>query len=171
MIMISKHLLKINEKAFSLLELIIYITLLSGIMLVIVNMFFMISASSAKEEARAEVQQNLRFAIDRLAGEIRSAREINFPLGGSSDSVLELNGSTIKFTVSGGILQRIEGVNVENITTNKVAVNTASPIFTRIDNIGAKPSIQIILTISYNDNGRGDYKFSKTIQTSVSLRQ
>ena len=162
-----------SQQGFSLLELLIYMAILAGFLVVIVNIFFMISTSSAREEARAEVQQNLRFAAQEIANEIRSATAVTVPASGASGNVLDITvgGVTSEYSVSGGVLRKTRGAATENITTGKVSVSTASPIFTRVDNTGAKPTIQIILTISYNDNGLADYKFSSASETAVSLKQ
>lgn len=156
-----------NNSGFSLLELLIYMAILSGFLMVIVNLFFSISGSSSREEARKEVQQNLQFAFDTIANETRSASAITVPISGATGNILDItvNGDTTEYSVSNGILQRTRNAVIENVTTSEVTVDAANPIFTRIGN-----TIQIILTISYNDNGRGDYKFFKTDQTTVALK-
>jgi len=162
-----------NNQGFSLMELIIYMAIFSGFMIVIADLFFAITANSAREEARAEVQQNLRFAIRQIADEIYSASDIIQPTSGNPGNTLDLtvNGPVTRFNVSSGTLQKIRELSTENITGDKVTVSAASPIFTRIENIGAKATIQINLQISYNDNGRPDYKFSQTVRTAISLRK
>lgn len=167
--------LKINARGFSLLELLIYIAILSGFLLVIVNLFFTVSTSSVREEVRAEVRQNLRFASQRITDEVRSGKEIisaTLPDGGAGNTldIKITDGTTVRFSVSGGVLQKtknfgLPGETIESITTNNVAVNTSPEIFNRIGN-----TIQINLKIDYNDNGRGDYKFFESVKTAVSLR-
>lgn len=168
-----KFILK-NNKGATLLELLIYMAILAGFLSVVMNIFFMITGSSAKEEARSEVQQNLRFASTQIVNDIRTAKSINLPVSGEGN-ILEIdNGFLItRFSVSGGVLTRIKnpglpGEIIENITTNNVTVSASGPplIFARVGD-----TIQINLNISYNDNGRPDYKFSAASQTTVSLRQ
>lgn len=169
------HIIKNNQCGFSLLELIIYIGILSGVMFMIVNLFVILSASSANDEARTEVQQNLQFAMQQIADEVRSGKEIvsaTLP-DGEKGNVLDIaaaDGMITRFSVLGGILQRTEdlglpGETSENITTDKVAVNISPEIFYRVGD-----TIQIIMEISYNDNGRKDYIFSQKNQTAVSIR-
>lgn len=163
-----------NQKGFSFLELIIYIAIFAIFLMVIVNIFSIIVSSYAKEEARAEVRQNLRFAIEKITDEIHSASDITQPAAdGASGNVLILtvNGMPAQFSISGGILQKTTGVITENITSDKVTIDISSDIFRRVGNANAKPAIQIILKISYNDEGKPYYKFSQTIQTTVSLRK
>lgn len=168
--------LKNNQHGFSLLELLIYMAILAGFLMVVVNLFFMISSSSGREEARAEVQQNLRFALQQITSDIRSATAVSVPASGGEGNTLSITvgGVVASYTVSGGILQRTRGASTENITTDRVTVNSPSVapfVFTRADNSGARPTIQIVLEMSYNDNGRANYKFSDKVQTTVSLKQ
>lgn len=166
-----------NENGFSLLELLIYMAILAGFLLVISNIFFTISVNSAKDEARTEVQQNLRFAVGQITSEMRSGKEIisaTLPDGGEGnilDIKLVTAGEPVtRFTVSGGVLRKtrnlgLPGEITENLTTDKVTVDIAPLIFSRAGN-----TIQINLKIDYNDNGRGNYKFFEKMQTAVSLR-
>ncbi len=168
------NIFKTDNRGFSLLELLIYMGILAGFLSVIMNIFFMITAISAKEEARTEVQQNLRFAAAQIMNEVRAAQTINAPSSGESN-ILELNmaASVTRFSVANSVLVKTKNLGLpgeitESITTNNVAVGTAEsvPIFTRVGD-----TIQINLAISYNDNGRPNYKFSAKSQTAVSLRR
>ncbi len=169
--------LKNNQQGFSLLELLIYMAILAGFLLVLVNLFFMITASSSREESRAEVQQNLRFAIQQIISDIRSATAISVPSSGGAGNTLNIivGGIATSYSISGGgILQKTRGAVTEDITTNRVTVSSPSAapfVFTRVDNAIAKPTVQIILEMSYNDNGRADFKFTDKVQTTVSLKQ
>lgn len=166
---------KNKQKGFSLLELLIYIAILSGFLLVIVNLFFTVSSNSAREEVRAEVRQNLRFASDRITSEVRSSKEIisaTLPDGGAGNilDIKRSDGSTIRFGVLNGILQRTKNPGlpdevIENVTTDNVTVSVSPEIFNRIGN-----TIQINLKIDYNDSGREDHKFFESVKTTASLR-
>ena len=159
-------LIKDNQKGFSLLELLIYIAILSGFLLVIVNLFFIVSSSSVREEVRAEVRQNLRFSGDQIITDIRSASAISVPASGSGNTLtITVNTIETSYNVFGGVLQKTRNSVTENITTDTVTVDIANPIFTRIGD-----TIQINLKIDYNDNGRGDYKFFESVKTTASLR-
>lgn len=161
-----KAIFKINKQSgFSLLELLIYIAILSSFLVVIVNLFFTVSTSSVREEVRTEVRHNLRFASEQITNEVRKATAIE-SVSPSGDSLqITVDGAPTEFRVTGGVLQKIRGASQENITTGNVTVNTTDPIFTRIGN-----TIQINLKIDYNDNGKGDYKFFESVKTTASLR-
>lgn len=157
------------------MELLIYIAILSGFLVVITNLFFTVSTGSVREEVRAEVRQNLRFASQQITDEARSGKEIisaTLPDGGAGN-VLDIKiagGIITRFSVLNGVLQRTQnfglpGEVTENITTDKVTVSVSPEIFNRIGD-----TIQINLKIDYNDNGRGDCKFFESIKTTASLR-
>lgn len=164
-----------NQQGFSLLELLIYIAILSGFLLVLTNLFFMVSTGSVREEVRAEVRQNLRFASQQITDTVRSGKEIisaTLPDGGAGNVLdIKIAGGTItRFSVSNGVLQRTKNLDLpgeitENITTDNITVSISPEIFNRIGS-----TIQINLKIDYNDNGRGDYKFFESVKTTVSLR-
>ncbi|MDP3057820.1 MAG: hypothetical protein Q8N37_04900 [bacterium] len=163
------------DGGFSLLELLIYIAILSGFLVVIVNLFFTISTSSTREEVRVEVRQNLRFASQKIVDEVRSGKEIISATlaDGGSGNILDIkiaDETTTRFSVSSGVLRRTQnfglpGEITENITTDQVTVSMSPEIFSR-----AGSTIQINLKIDYNDNGRGDYKFFESVKTTASLR-
>ncbi|MBI5466118.1 MAG: prepilin-type N-terminal cleavage/methylation domain-containing protein [Candidatus Kerfeldbacteria bacterium] len=162
-------------RGFSLLELIIYIAILAVLLMVIVGLASTSSQSSSAEEARAEVQQNLRFSLDTISSAVRRAASINTPTAGGSGSALSLamsDGSKnpTVFDLSSQVLRITEGAGIaQALTNNRVKVTSIG--FQHLANASpAKPTIQITLTIAYNDLGRSVYQYSKTEQTTVSLR-
>lgn len=161
-----------NNKGFSLLELLIYMAILSSLLIIIVNLFFMISSNSAKEEARIEVQQNLQFAINEITNQMNNYNtdiSIITPVNsGDAGNALEItvDGLNIKYDVLSGALQKTIGASAENITSNNVIVDTTNPIFKRING-----TIQINLKMSYNDKGRPSYKYSNEIKTTISAKK
>lgn len=162
-----------NNKGFSLLELLIYMAILSSLLIIIVNLFFMISSNSAKEEAKIEVQQNLQFAANEITSQMNNydtGISITTPANsGDAGNILEINidGANIKYDVSSGIFRKTIGISpAENITSNDVIVSSTNPIFKRIGS-----TIQVNLKISYNDGGRPSYKYSREIKTTISAKK
>lgn len=185
-----------NSEGFSLLELIIYIGILSGVMFMIVNLFVIISANSANDEARTEVQQNLQFAMQQISDNIRSQDNV-ISVSANGDIIDLSSGSdpdktTLRFDASNNSLKKIQGdagagscdssdgkckadcatidpdCTEENLASSKVSIKTSTPASPIFRKIDN--TIQIILEISYNDNDRKDYIFSQKNQTTVSLR-
>jgi len=162
----------LNNRGFSLLELLIYIAILSGLMIIIVNLFFMISSSSLKQDAKIEVQQNSQFAINEITNQMTNYDTdiiIVTPVNsGDSGNILEIitDGSNIKYDISSGILRKTINTSTENITSDNVIVETTNPIFKRINN-----TIQINLKISYNDKGIPSSVYSSDTKTTISTKK
>jgi len=161
-------------RGFSLLELLIYIAILSGLMIVISNMFISFSKGSGQTSARNEVDTSIRFATELLRQDLKNASSVSTPSLGTPSSTLTLtrSGVTIIYDVSSGILRRKEGANSPvNVTNSTVLVGT--PTFTRIENTNldfSKTSIAVRINMVFNYNSTSpDWKYSTSLQTSVNL--
>lgn len=170
-----------SRKGFSLLELLIYISLISIISLVLAQLFVSISRGGASAEAQSEVNSNLRFAVDKIAQDVRSASSVSVPASaGASGSTLTLSvsGSNVAYCVVGGALRRESsggacGASSPAITADSVVAD--SVLFTRLENTNTVSSktiitIEINLTMSYNSSVP-EYQHSTTKKATVALRR
>lgn len=160
-----------SSKGFSLIELILYISIIGSLVGVVSAMFIGFSWLQTKAESQTELTQNARSAVERIRQEIVKASSVSAPIAGVTDDILELSiGSNLTcFRLLGGILQMAEGAVTcttwSNITSSKVSI-TNSDLFKRIDNLNANSTIQISLTFIYNN--RSQYTYS--MKTTVGLR-
>jgi prepilin-type N-terminal cleavage/methylation domain-containing protein len=101
-----------QPSGFTLIELIIYVVLIGIVSTVFVSFAFNVIGSGEKARVNQELQQNARFALDRVLQEIRSATAVN--TGGSTfaanPGVLSLSTSSVLnnptiFDVSGNVLR------------------------------------------------------------------
>lgn len=188
-----------SHRGFSLLELLIYIAILSGFLVVIINIFFTVSMNSVREEVRAEVRQNLRFASDQITSLARSATSFCVDpnpdcstASGSEGNILDIvaNNLTERFRVADGVLQKIQSASGGTCSVSDGCkadcaifdsdcaienittgnVTVFFPIVPPFIFTKIGNTIQINLKIDYNDNGRGDYKFFESVKTTASLR-
>lgn len=159
------------KKGATLLELLIYVAIFSGIILTIINFYFVLSQSGSGVQARDEVLQNLNFALARLSYDIRRASTITTPQPGNSGNTLSLTigNETITYQVNNGILERISSTT-ESITNDKVFVATDTPIFYHFVQGASKSLLTIDLNISYNAQGRPDWVYSQRILTTINNR-
>jgi type II secretory pathway pseudopilin PulG len=109
---------KQNIKGFTLIELIIYISLVSMVMVGIITFSLNVIYSGDKSNIRREVQQNGLFAMERVINEIKGANDINVGLStfDTDPGVLSLehNDPTKDPTtidVSNGYLQITQGTS------------------------------------------------------------
>ena len=148
-----------------------YLAIIGSLVGVVVGMFVSFNRLRVKSESQTELAQNARSAMERLRQEIVKATDVASPPAGSTADSLQLNmeSNLTCFQISSGVLQMAEGAatcaTYDPITSNKVSI-TNSDIFTRIDNTGAKSTIQIKLTLIYNN--RPEYTY--TTQTTAGLR-
>ena len=167
--------LKSKNQGFSLLELLLYIAILSVISVVLATAFISLNKGRAQAEARIEVNSNIRFVVERITQDINDASSVTLPILGSPSSSLSLivGGQSVVYSVSSGVLQRTFGTNPsESITSSSVIADP--PTFTMIQNfnsvlVATTTNIQTILNIKYN-SASPDWNYSTNIKSSASLR-
>ncbi len=130
---------KFHEEGFSLIELIIYIGIVTAISSVFVAIIVNLSLSWTRSKVESEVQQNVRSALQSISQTIRSAQRVTVPAAGSSGASLMavVDGQNVRYflttTAQSVVLQKQTGANpVENITTDSVKVSYLN--FTTFEN-------------------------------------
>lgn len=162
------------KNGISLLELLIYIAILSGIMVIVSDAFISLSKGRGQAEARSEVNSAIRFAAERIKQDVKNASAVSLPVLGTPASTLNLtvSGAPILYDVLGGVLRRTENSVVATTTGSAVFVST--PIFTRLENYNVvlkatTTAIQTVINFRYNSSG-GDWSYSDTLRTTTSMR-
>ncbi|OHB21936.1 MAG: hypothetical protein A2939_01550 [Parcubacteria group bacterium RIFCSPLOWO2_01_FULL_48_18] len=162
-------------KGFSLIELIIYIAILSIISLLIVNILLVVLKGGEFGSSRFEVEQNIRFALDVISRSIYDASNAT-TTGSCPLNALELaiGGATTTFLINTGILEIIDASGTRAITSDKVTVSSssdASCLFAKtVNSSPAKPTVTINFQIGYNDKGNLNMRYSNSAKTTISLR-
>ncbi len=130
-------------RGFTLIELIIYIGIVSAILLVAVNFGWEIIYGNVKAQAFREVQQNTRFAMEKISRALED---------GQNPSI---------FTVTNNVLYQ----NTVALTADRVKVTNLQ--ITSITN-----AYKINLTIEHiNPNNLSQYEAFLNTETTVSLRK
>ncbi len=170
-----------KQQGFSLLELIIYLAILSGLMVIISNTFIDLSKARARAEAKNEVNAAIRFATERIRQDLKNASStvatpITAPLLGTPSSTLIVKSAdgltSITYDVLLGQLRRND--NGTMATTTGTNIFVGQPTFTRLENynttfLATTTSIQVAMTFSYNASST-DWTYSADMRTTVSLR-
>ena len=166
------------NKGFSLLELLIYVAILSILVVVISNAFISLSRGNGQSQAKSEVNNSIRFATELMRQDIKNASAVTTPALGTPSSTLCLtrSGSTIFYDISAGVLRRTAGASCAaaspaNVTNPNMIVST--PTFTRIENTNSlfsvtDVSVKISMTFSYNSTSPS-WNYSEALQTTVNL--
>lgn len=175
--MIFKN-IKINifkKSGFSLLEILIYVSIFSILVLLISDTFISISKGQGQSNAKNEVNSSIRFAGEIIRQDIKNASTVSMPsLAGDTSSSLSLtrDGVSVLYDVSDGVLRRTEnGGSPVNITNNNIFVS--NPIFKKLESNNnvfntKNTTIKIEMIFDYKSSSP-DFQYGSSFQTSVNL--
>jgi len=168
-----------KKSAFTLIETIIYISILSLTIVGFVSFVMSVSNARNKNSAVVEVQANARQALEIISQKIRSASDVNLASSsfGVDPGVLNLvmkspakNPTIIKLDKDNGTLTISEGTgNAVALISNKIYISNL--IFSYYTGTGRKKNIGVNATFNYyNPSGGKDFEYSQTLRSSISLR-
>lgn len=157
------------KNGFTLLEVLIYFSLITIILLVILEILNVMGRVGANQTAKTEVERNLDFVSRRFTYwglratstvEVAptSTDQVTFRVGGDKKFSLDTTAKTLKLK---------DGTNPEEIlTTSKVEVAaTGTKLFTFVGD-----TIQMKIKISYKAAIGSPYTYSENAQLTVSIR-
>jgi len=170
----------------TLLELMLYIGIISLLMVAVVGFSVDFLATSLKADAAAEAAWNARFALGRLTAEIRQANgyDAAHSTFGASTSVLSLcsattaacayPGTEIVFTVSGGRLTvSVNGAPALPLTAPNIVVDnfTVTDLSTDASATVRSRNFGLVIHAYYNATGLWITPPDVTYQTTERLRR
>ena len=167
----------INKKGFTLIEILIYIAIIVVFLIVITYFALDILYGKIKSQSQMAVQQNARFATEKVTQEIRQALDINLgdSIFGTNPGRLSLampqseENPTIFDIVSKALRIYQPAIGTYNLTSSDVEVTNL--VFTNLSPADGAKNIKIDLTIKYkNPENKGEIEASCDIQTTVSTR-
>jgi type II secretory pathway pseudopilin PulG len=169
-----------QSRGFTLVELIIYISILSLVVVGLVSFALSMTSVRAKVYVGQEVGANARIALDVITQKIRAAQSINMgastfaPTNPGTLSLKMADGSRdptiINLDALNGRLQIKEGVASPVFITGK-EVRISNLIFTNLSQTGERGHIRIDLGVGYANPSSAVYTYSWSGATAVSLRQ
>lgn len=168
-----------KKSGFTLVELLIYITVLSLVTVMVANSFVILNKGRGGVEAKSELNSNLRFVVEKMKRDISTASAITSPVTtAATSSLLELTvgADTIKYTVTANRISRqVNTTTLEYISSTNININPGDLYFSKLENINSildkkRVSVGINLAASYNSNSP-DYKYQQSLQTSIDLNQ
>lgn len=170
-----KEILK-NKKGFSLLELLIYISVLAIVTMVVAQGFLILNKGRAQVEAKSELNSNLRFAMESIKRDIAKASNVTDPVVINVDSsqlILLVGANSVKYSISGNrLVRQVDSNPAESIVSGNIFVSNIN--FVRLENINTvlnKKNISIKISLSARfDSQSPDWQFSSTEISSESLR-
>lgn len=163
---------------FTLLELVIYLAVISGAIVSFTYFILSISNTRTKTYVAQEVHANGRTALEVISQRIRAANGIV----SVTPTVLTLDFSTANPAKhptaidrdAGNTLRITEDTDgtpvVTTITSSEV--NVTALAFTNLSPAGIRENIQVDMTIAYdNPSGSAAFSYTKSFTTAVSVRQ
>lgn len=158
------------SRGFSLVELLVYLALMSIFLMTLLNIFTTTLKTKLASESTSGISQDSRYILSKLSYDVNNADSVALPLLGSSSASLQLvsSGSASTYGLSAGNLVKTTG----GISTNLNGINTQldSISFKNIGNPGGKPTIQIVFTVRSKIIIQGGGTESQTINTTVGTR-
>jgi len=172
-----------NSKGFTLIESLIYVTVLSMVFLVIFSFFLWVEKSSIKTAVAEETLSNADKVMKLIIYEIKTAHEIYQPTSVFSEDAGQLSLKTTDFKPDGEsttiidfficnsnkICLKRESQEPIFLTSEKVDVNKLK--FDLVYNNEMEPTVQIDMQIDYNNSsGKPEYQNSVNLKTTATLR-
>ena len=164
-----------SQKGYTLIELILYITVL-GSLLMGISLFFVTATSArVKNQTIAEVDRQGTTALEYVTQTIRNASSITSPAAGGTGSSLTLVVPTSSlsptiFSVSSGVLQVQEGASAAvGLTNSKVTISSLT--FKNLSRSGTPGVVQVSFIVTrVNAGNRNEYDYQKTFTATAALR-
>lgn len=164
----------LKKGGLSLIELLIYLAVLSILMVGVADIFFVTMRIRAQNNAKLLVNENARVILGKMREAILDASAMaTSGVCPANKLDLTIGGSTTSFQITNGIMEIVEGINpAKPLTAANVIASTNAPcLFTTINNPApAKSTVQIQLRIAYNTSINTPAAVSQDYALTVSLR-
>jgi type II secretory pathway pseudopilin PulG len=164
------------KHGFTLVEMVLYVSLCSIILLSLATFMSSLLDSRVRSQSIAEVNQQGFQIMYMMTQAIRNGRSITTPSIGTSSSTLAVITSNALlnptvFDIASGTLRIKEGSGSPiNLTNHRVSVSGLL-----FQNVSSSSSTEKIIRMSFvvdyiNTSGRGEYSYTKTFTGSATLR-
>jgi prepilin-type N-terminal cleavage/methylation domain-containing protein len=172
MILIKNLKLKIHNsnKGFTLIELAVYLGILSILLLILSSFFNSAMDTLLQTQATAPIEQDSKFILNRLMYDITNADNLTSPINlGDQGSTLQVvrNGTTYTYTLTNNNLTINDGAGTDVLNSPQASISGL--LFKRIGYAAEKPTVQINFTITSIATAKSG-KDTQSFQTTVSLR-
>jgi type II secretory pathway pseudopilin PulG len=167
---------KQKNRAFTLVELLLYISISSIIILVTSGYLSIFLETQVKNETVREVEQQGAFAMYSITQALSNAESITSPVIGTNQTTLSIqtfspaNNPTV-FSVDAGTLQIKEG-SANAVALHNPRIQISNLLFKNLSRTGTAGIIQVSFLVTYlNNSGRYEYSFEKQFISSAALHQ
>lgn len=152
-----------KTSGFTIVELILYMGVLSIFLLILAQMFSAIVGLQTESRDESGVESEARFVMQRLSYDVKRASAITVPAtDGTTGQTLGLtmSGSPVTFAISNNALSRTDSVGTGVLTSPAVRVSDFTT--TRIGNTTGKDTVRLYLRIESASTGNPEVKIVET---------
>lgn len=164
---------KQSEKGTTLIELLLYIGLISLLLTVAVNLFLDLGEFNLAATSQQNINNEANLIVARLTYDIHQATSISSPANlGDSSSVLIFNAGTDTHTyslTSGNLQYQSTSSATQSASVNSNRVSVTALSFSRVGNPNGKPTIEVNFTLQ-NSQPTKQGSLSGTFDTVVGQR-
>lgn len=151
------------SKGVSLVELLIYMALVSMFMIILVDLFTSILKLELTTESTSGLATDTRFIVARMGYDIENAASMSV----STPTTLQFNGtSSYSLDADGNLILTVGG---QSNRLNSADTRISELSFERVGAVGTKPTVQVKFTITSNVIETSGPR-SQVIQTTYGLR-
>lgn len=165
-----------KNKGFSLVETLLYVTIVSMVLFSIVFLLSFLTSTRVKNATIYDVNSQGAYVMQLMVNTVRNADSIDFPLASATSSTLSLTVSDgmlspTVFDVASGTLRIKEGASNPIPLTNSHVTVSSLTFQTIAPASSVDKTVKVSFTISYNNpNNRGEMEFIQTFSGSATLR-
>jgi hypothetical protein len=161
-----------HQSGSSLIEMLIYISIVSVFLITLINFSWDVIYSKVKNTTIGETTDNTHVIIEKIGLATRNADSIATPTVGQTSQTLVINnpsGGQTTFDLNSGRLRINEGMGYFYLTSSKVNITNLE--FINLSRSNTEGNIRIKMTVSHiNPENKQEYSATQNIDTSFSLR-
>ncbi len=157
-------------RGFTIVELIMYMGLMTMVLTVLSSIFVMSVSSQLEAESLSSVQQDGRYLLAKLYYDINNAETIVSPSLGASATSLQVLVNSINYTYSvtgSGDLNLVNNFGTNQLNSIDTRISNLS--FVQTGNVGGKNVIRVSFTLTSRIIGKAGAE-TEDFQTSIGTR-
>lgn len=159
---------------FTLVEVLLYIAIMSSILLAVSGFVATMLGANAKNNIIADVEQQANQVLSLIEEVGQGASAVTTPSIGTSGSILTFTtpvSSPSVFTQTANVITISEGGGAAIALTNS-RVSASGFSVSNLSAAGTSGTVRVQFTLSYiNNSGRNEYSYTKNYVTSVTIRR
>ena len=162
--------MKQNKKGFTMVELLLYMSLLTILLIVLTTLFVQILDVRLESEADSSTSSEGQFIMSRLAYDIGRANAVLIPtvLGDQTNSLqLTISGINYNYVINSNNLTLTDAIGTEKLNTTDTRISNLT--FTRLGNTSGKNTIRLQYAIT-SSVSRISGPQVENFQTTIGLR-